>query len=224
MEPMLDDSLWPKEWKTTEYKVYDRFPQLDLPKPQNLDKTFSDCIRGRETARHFSNKTLSLQELSDTLFHTVGITDSLFLGGGKRRAQPSGGGLFPIEIYPLVLHGTKKIPSGIYHYNVCGHRLEAFPWKQNDAERLSVFEWAGNASVAFFMTAVFHRSEVKYRARGYRYALLEAGHIGQNFYLLAQALNLKCVALGGTNDENVEKLLHIDGQAEALVYTILIGK
>ncbi len=34
----------------------------------------------------------------------------------------------------------------------------------------------------------------------------------------------KCCALGGTLDENLEKLIDIDGVTESVVYALAIGK
>jgi SagB-type dehydrogenase family enzyme len=74
------------------------------------------------------------------------------------------------------------------------------------------------------MTDVFWRNQNKYGERGYRYILLEAGHIGQNIYLVSEALGLKCCALGGTRDENLEELVDIDGVTESVVYALAVGK
>lgn len=79
-------------------------------------------------------------------------------------------------------------------------------------------------AVFFLMTAVFHRNQVKYGERGYRYILIETGHIGQNLYLVSEAAGIKCRALGGTRDENIEKLLDIDGIGESVVYAVAVGK
>ena len=73
------------------------------------------------------------------------------------------------------------------------------------------------------ITGVFDRTQVKYGERGYRYALLEAGHVGQNVYLATQALGLGCCGLAGTRDLAIEELLGIDGVTESLLYTLVIG-
>ena len=54
--------------------------------------------------------------------------------------------------------------------------------------------------------------------------LQESGHIGQNIYLVSEALGLKCCALAGTKDENLEKLIDIDGITESVVYALAVGK
>lgn len=144
-----------------------------------------------------------------------------------RRAQASGGARYPIEVYPLVLRSGEGLPAGLYHYNVKLHALETLWDKSFTKEELKdyfVYEWTADASVVFLMTAVFWRNQMKYGERGYRYVLIEAGHIGQNLYLVSEALGLKCCALGGTKDERVEELLDIDGVNESLVYAVAVGE
>jgi SagB-type dehydrogenase family enzyme len=92
--------------------------------------------------------------------------------------------------------------------------------------QIASYEFVEGASLLIFLTAVFWRTQNKYQERGYRFILQESGHIGQNIHLLCEALNLKCCALGGfrISDEQIEKLLNIDGVTESLVYTLVIGK
>mgnify|MGYP000559029437 CR=1 FL=1 len=52
-----------------------------------------------------------------------------------------------------------------------------------------------------FITAIVERSMWKYEDRGYRYILLEAGHVAQNLNLCATAMNLGSLNLGGFFDQ-----------------------
>ena len=129
-------------------------------------------------------------------------------------------------MYPLVLKGSAEVPAGLYHYDVQQHALDVL-WKRSfsseDIEDLFVYEWIKEASCVFILTAVFQRNQIKYGERGYRYILLEAGHIGENVYLAAEALGLKCCGMGGTRDENLEKLIELDGISESVVYALILG-
>ena len=87
-----------------------------------------------------------------------------------------------------------------------------------------MYPYVKNASVAIVMSAIFWRMQNKYGERGYRNILLEAGHIGQNIYLISEALGLKCCAQAGTIDESLEKFLSLDGREESIVYGFAIGK
>ncbi len=80
----------------------------------------------------------------------------------------------------------------------------------------------GAAFVA--VTAVFWRSRFKYGQRGYRFALLEAGHAVQNLLLVATGLGLTALPLGGYYDGAVDHLLGVDGVDESTVYLVAIGR
>jgi len=147
--------------------------------------------------------------------------------GSFRRVQPSGGARFPIETYIIVFRSGSELQQGLYHYDVKNHQLDILwdrAFNNQDIDELFTYLWVKDAAIGLVMTAVFERTQEEYGERGYRYILLEAGHLGQNVYLISEALGLKCCALGGTRDENLEKLIDIDGVTESLVYALAIGK
>ncbi len=216
---------WPDEWKTTYYKAYPRLPKIGLDEdPPRAD--FFDLIKKRHSQRDFTRAPNSKHELSLILKYSCGNMGEM--GGDRhRRAQASGGGRFPIEIYPIVFRQSKDLKAGLYHYNVKDHQLDVLwdrEFSDEDIGQIFTYPWVKDATVGIVMTAVFWRNQNKYGERGYRYILLEAGHIGQNIYLVSEALGLKCCALGGTRDENLEQLIDIDGVTESVVYGFAIGK
>ena len=218
-----DQSEWPAAWRTVYYKTYPRLKRIVLPEVENT-ADFYDLIKKRKSQRNFDRAPVDLSKLSTILKNSCGVTHNW--SAGQSRAQPSGGGRFPIEIYPIVLRGSAELPSGVYHYGVRDHALDVL-WERGfsdeDVARLFTYEWARDASFFLVMTGVFYRNQMKYGERGYRYVLLEAGHIGQNVYLNAAALDVKCCALGGTFDVNLEKLMDIDGITESVVYALALG-
>lgn len=219
-----DASTWPAEWRTIYYKAYPRLLKVKLSRGKPRADFFS-LVRKRRSQRDFRRSRIASRDLSLLLQYGCGIIGS-FNVHQHRRAQPSGGGRFPIEVYPLVFRCT-GVPSGVYHYNVRHHSLDAL-WQREfasaDFDALFTYPWVRDAAAVILMTAVFWRTTRKYGDRGYRYVLHEAGHIGQNLYLTAVALNLKCCALGGTRDEAIEELLDIDGVSESVVYAVAIGR
>lgn len=220
-----EDRYWPKEWKTTYHKTYPRFEKIDLSR-KTVSADFSQLIKNRQSRRDFFREPITKDELSYLLEYSCGDTSQLN-GHRRRRAQPSGGARFPIEVYPFVLRSSNDLKSGLYHYNVSDHQLDVM-WKKEfsdeDLASLFTYKWVQDAALVLIMTAVFWRTQNKYGERGYRYILLEAGHIGQNIYLASEALALKCCALAGTKDEQVEKLLDIDGATESLIYAMVVGR
>lgn len=220
-----DAKDWPDEWKTTYYKSYPRLPKIALdddPPPAD----FFDLIHQRRSRRNFTRVPVTKRELSLLLKYSCGITGPL--GDGRnRRAQPSGGARFPIEVYPIVFRASGDLAAGLYHYDVKNHQFVVL-WEReftdDDIGELFTYPWMKDAAIAFVMTSMFWKSQHKYGERGYRYILLEAGHIGQNLYLVSEALGLKCCALGGTRDEALERLIDIDGVTESVVYAIAAGR
>lgn len=215
------ESQWPEEWKTIYYKEYPGMTQIKLA-DDSPRAEFSELIEKRRSGRTFDGTPMTIGSLSALLRYSCGLLDEQ----SGSRAQPSGGARYPIEMYPVVLKGTEAMPAGIYHYNVKAHALDVLEQKDFSATEIGeiiTYPFAQRASCVMILTAVFSRNQMKYGERGYRYILLEAGHIGQNLYLAAGALGLGCCGLGGTRDEAVEHMLEIDGIGESIVYGLVIG-
>ncbi|MEY4747754.1 MAG: hypothetical protein RLZZ416_803 [Candidatus Parcubacteria bacterium] len=215
----LDPAAWPKEWTEIEYKAYPRFPKVPLA-GEDPSGDLWDAIRGRASQRDFTARPLPLRDISLLLKYSCGTF------AGTRRAQPSGGGRYPIEAYPLIFVGSDGIPSGVYHYNVREHALDSL-WEraftESDAAELFTYPWAQQASLALVLTAVFRRNQAKYGERGYRQILIEAGAIVQNVYLVSQRLGIKCCAIDGVVEPAIEKLIDVDGVSESVLTSIVLG-
>lgn len=219
-----DSRKWPEEWLTTYYKTYPRMPHVSLLN-ERPSADFFELVSRRASRRDFNKNPICFGELSALLKYSCGTTGELETGR-LRRAQASGGARFPIEVYLLLFQPNDILASGLYHYNVKDHALDVLlerPFSDQDMQSFFTYPWVKNASVALILTAVFWRTQHKYGERGYRYVLLEAGHIAQNVYLVAEALGLKCCALAGTRDEKIEELLDIDGVTESVVYALILG-
>lgn len=205
-----------------DYKRYPNAPRVPLPAPSPLSAKLADCLRGRTSTRAFSSTPMTLEHLATFLESGCGIThvDSL-----PRRAQPSGGGLYPVETYPLVF-SIEGLAPGVYHYAPLEHAVELvhpIAGRESVKMALPAALYEGSPAVAFVMTIVFARTQSKYMERGYRFAMLEAGHIAQNFTLLAEAQGLGSVCFGGFYDDDLNKLLELDPDREAAVYGVLAG-
>jgi len=222
-----DSALWPEEWKTIYYKNYPRLEKINLNHQERSFDLF-EAIKKRASKRDMVPENINLDELSVLLKYSCGITH-MTAEGDRKRAQPSGGARFPIETYCLIVKPGDGLAPGLFHYNVEGHYLETLLKKEftkEDLDKIATYEFVKDASLIIFLTAIFWRNQNKYGQRGYRFILQESGHIAQNIYLVSEALNLKCCALGGfrISDEQIEKLLDIDGVTESLIYTAVIGK
>jgi SagB-type dehydrogenase family enzyme len=66
---------------------------------------------------------------------------------------------------------------------------------------------AGNACFAISMIADLARAALRFGNRGYRYALFEAGAIGERLYLGAEALGWNATGIGAFYDDDVHRYL-----------------
>ena len=151
----------------------------------------------------------------------------------KLRAYPSGGGLYPVELY-LYIKDIEGIADGLYLWNPMRSRLIFLkePLEKDELEALlpmtSVKIDPNNASldkcnIITFLVANFRYSSYKYGKLAYKLAILEAGHIGQNIQLAVTALDKKSTALCGYYDDKVEEYLELDGREKTCLYVFTIG-
>ena len=214
---------WSKKPKT--YKIYENpISKITLPAPEfNETIKFWDILVKRHSTRNFSQEPLYLMDLSLLLFGMEGLTR--IFTQFSYRITPSAGGLYPIEIYP-VINNVEGLKKGVYHYNIPDHSLELL--KEGDfrtevAEGCLGQRMAYNSAVNFIYTAIIERSKWKYLQRCYRYIYLDCGHIGQNFYLVAEALGLGACTIGAIFDDELNKILDIDGKDETAIYVGVVG-
>ena len=207
------------------YKEYPDSIQIELPKPETEGgKDLWKILVRRRSFRDFAGALISVSELSQLLWAAQGITTDIRIY--QLRSSPSAGALYPIETYTVVNY-VDSIDQGIYHYNIRKHSLELIQrgtFGQQIARAGLEQNMLALASVVFVLTAVIYRCKWKYRQRAYRYIYLDAGHIGENVALAAEGLNLGCCPVGAFFDEEVNRLIMVDGKEETVIYLIAVGR
>jgi SagB-type dehydrogenase family enzyme len=194
-----------------------------LPEPSVNGMTVEQAIRDRRSIRRYTQQPLNLEQLSQLTYAAQGVTGQM--GELGLRAAPSAGALYPIELY-VAVHRVEDLPPGLYHYRPRTHALELVQSGdlQSDLVDCCVGQtFVGSASVVMIMTAVFERTTRRYGSRGERYVHMEAGHISQNLYLQATSLELGSVAVGAFDDEELNRLLGIQGTDETSLYLHAVG-
>jgi SagB-type dehydrogenase family enzyme len=208
---------------------YDRYPGIDLPTDLvPLEMRVADAIAGRVTARAVEPCPLTLRQVATMLHYAYGVTRSNEGTVFPRpfRVVPSGGALYPLELFFHSSH-VEGLEPGLYHYNPLRHHLRFLRYGDEShrlAEALVQRQLALDTAMLLFITAVFERSTFKYGERGYRFVLLEAGHVAQNVNLVAGALGLGCVNIGGFFDRQIDDLLGLDGLGHSTVYLAGLGR
>ncbi len=175
------------------------------------------AIVQRRTVRSFISKKLSLEELSQLLWAAQGITEKR----GSFRAAPSAGALYPMDIYVVAGNAcVDQLKVGVYHYEAREHMLSMMATEdlRDDLARASLSQmWMAKAPVNIIITAEYKRVCGKYGARVERYAMIEAGHIGQNLFLQAEALGLKAGIVGAFHAAEISKRLNLIRDHEPLI-------
>jgi putative peptide maturation dehydrogenase len=184
-----------------------------------------DALAQRKTTRHFDpDARMTVDELATVLYYVFGCHGYAGMAGNGlmiKRTSPSGGGLHPVEAYPL-LAGVEGIPTGLYHYNARDHSLElvsavrAADIGDMAAEFVCGQRYFASAHALFLMTARFYRSFWKYRRHQKAQAalMMDAAHLSQTLYLVAAELGLGAFVTAAVNGANIEERLGLDGCTE----------
>lgn len=211
----------PKKWEKIYYKAYARLDEIVLPKSNLKKSILKEVFDDRKSSRKTSYKLLTISNIANILYYSAGIKNTKDYRF-PNRFYPSAGARYPLEIYILPFNSDLK--KGIYHYYLKNHSLEKLLDFDNfDYNKYFNQTWIKKASCLILITAMFKRTTLKYGDRGYRYIMIEAGHLGQNIYLVCSALGIGCCAIGGYKDDRLNQLLDIDGIDEAIVYAIAVG-
>jgi putative peptide maturation dehydrogenase len=197
---------------------------LELPLVRGEGSLY-DSLSARRTARSFDGaRPLPGDEFALLLYEVFGcraysaIRPEIVV---LRKASPSGGGLHPVEVYP-VIRNVDGFEPGIYHYAVRDHALEPVVsmTQLEAAGAISAFttgqRWFSDAAAAFVLTARFRRNFWKYRRHPKAYAtlLLDAGHLSQTLYLVSTDLGLGAFFTNLVDAGRIEDELGLDGYAE----------
>jgi SagB-type dehydrogenase family enzyme len=195
--------------------------------PPVPESSLSGLIRRRRSCRAYLPRPMPLSAVSALAAAAYGIVENASLEGVGiflRRSVPSAGGLFPLELF-VFLQRVEGLSDGLYHYDVRGHSLE--PLRGDPIADLAPFlypyPFVRDANLVFALAAVFGRNQKKYGPRGYRYTLLEAGHVAQNICLRAVELGLGTLCMGGFEDSRLNRMLGLEPHREGVVYAVAAG-
>jgi SagB-type dehydrogenase family enzyme len=210
--------------KPETYKRYVDSKKIQLPPPEQAKiMSVDEALRRRRSIRAFSDKPLTMEQLSYLLWASTGIQRRE--GGCKFRTAPSAGALYAIETY-VIANKVRDLETALYHYSIKSHLLEELErgeFSHSIARAALGQEMFLGAAAIFVWTTIFNRSKWKYRQRAYRYIYLEAGHIAQNLALTATSLNLGSCQVGAFYDDEVNRIVGSDGTKESTIYLSVVG-
>lgn len=217
------------------YKLYPKFVShslSDFIDNENPIDEFSKLILTRRSKRSFNVEyKISLFELAQILHFSYGINLEEKLndidGHMGFRAVPSAGGLYPLEIYIVLINS--HIESGLYHYSVRDSNLVLLK-TGNHLEYLKTIIQAepyiniNTAGGLVFITSMAERQIMKYGERSYRFTLQEVGYVTQMMSLLFEKIKFGSCITGAYIDDEINNFIGIDGVFETVQNVLIFGK
>ena len=160
-----------------------------------------------------------LKTLATWLYLADGETIERPGPAGKQwvRTCPSSGALFPFEIY-VAAFAVEGLEPGLYHYSVRDFALRKM---RDGLETLNQIKrgrpdlnFLNSVPAALLVSTVYCRSSWRYRQRGYRCALIDAGHLVQNIVGVANGLGIQTMPRFLVNDSTMRELIGIPADAD----------
>jgi len=185
---------------------------ITLPEPVKTGgMPLMEALNLRQTKRAFSDKELSLQEVSNLLWAAFGINRP---EDGKRTA-PSAINAQEIDIYV-------SLKSGIYVYLPKENILKAVAagdFRKNMGRQAFV----GEAALVLIYVADYSKMSSRLNdERKAFYAATDTGFISQNVYLFAASENMATVVIGAFVDADVRNVIPLE-EHQKVVLTQAIG-
>jgi SagB-type dehydrogenase family enzyme len=185
-----------------------------------------EAIEQRRSIRDYSSAPLDLDELSYLLWCTQGVQE---VTGGSltMRTVPSAGARHALETF-LCVNDVTGVRPGLYRFLALDHALVEENADPGFADRLVDAclgqQFVKSCAVTFVWVADVYRMTYRYGERGYRYLHLDAGHVCQNLYLAAEAIGCGVCAIAAFDDDDVNRVLGLDGETRFAIYLGTVGK
>jgi len=187
-------------------------------------RSLAEVVRAYRPAPGFGAQPILFATLGRLLEAANGVTGR-GPGGVALRAAPSAGALYAGEIY-VACERVQGLAPGLYYYSPLSRSLARLREGPQLAELQAGLEEPGRAqaaAAAVLLTNVFDRYRWRYANRGYRYALIDSGHIGENLRLATTSAGLAEWGPLRFHDDRLNSLLGADGTSEAVCAVHLLG-
>ena len=185
----------------------------------------ASAIRNRQSRRKFTDKPLTLDELSFLLWATQGIRQQLNKVTALRMV-PSAGARHALETY-LCVFNVEGLKTAIYRYLPLEHELLLEFHMPNARQQLVEAtlgqSFVGQAATTFIWTAIPYRMEWRYGLAAHKVIALDAGHVCQNLYLACEAIGAGTCAVAAYHQRLMDQLVRVDGTDEFVIYLAPVG-
>jgi len=213
--------------KPLPYKIYPGAASVAMPRDLNLSTTPTLAALSSYVPADFS-VSIETAALTRILFCTDGLTRHKKVGADDYhfRAAASAGALYPIEVYVAAAE-VDGLEAGLYHFSPADLRMAGLrrgDWRGYIAEAAARRPSIRHARAVIALSAIYWRSEWKYRARAYRYCYWDAGTLLANLLAAAAAEEISAEVVTAFEDPALESLLGIDDEREGMIALVALGR
>jgi SagB-type dehydrogenase family enzyme len=211
------------------FKIYETLAPIPLPRELGgLSMPTLAAIDGR-TPYGAARVVPDAVQLARIFHYSAGITKERVYSGGQRfyfRAAACTGALYHIDLY-LVCGDLPGVEAGVYHFGP--HDFALRKLRAGDHRGALVHATAAEPSIAHapavvVCTSTFWRNSWKYQARAYRHCWWDSGTLLAHLLATARAEDLPARVVLGFVDREVDALLGLDGQKEASLALVSLGR
>ncbi|MDY6784465.1 MAG: PatA/PatG family cyanobactin maturation protease [Cyanobacteriota bacterium] len=221
-------------------------PQFSIDAIRQRDRTLTTALEKRASIRDYDeNHPITIEQLSELLYRTARVKEiytqdaeqqellkaeygeDFDWGEISRRPYPCGGGMYELEIYPVVRR-CEGVKPGLYHYDPLNHQLAQIDAAEADIQALikDAHQSSGEQGVPqvlLVVTARFGRLFRKYRSLAYALVLKHVGVLYQNLYLVATNMGLAPCSLGAGDSDRFGRATGLDYVVESSVGEFMLG-
>ncbi|MDM5155094.1 SagB family peptide dehydrogenase [Bacillus sp. DX1.1] len=216
---------WEADWddKPFSYKLYRGLPTIPLcPEiPLTLENLEASQKPDLREIGHFLWYVFGLTQCCQLTMSSDFIEQEIAFIQSYRRFAPSGGGLYPNELYMYLK--IDHLPTGVYHYDVAHHRLVLLREGNFDSYLARSLGDRCDTSVCFglvFVSTMFWKNFFKYNNFSYRLQGLDAGVLIGQLQEVAKRFDFTSGVYFQFLDRAINHLLGLSAQEES-AYAII---
>ncbi|PGS51760.1 SagB family peptide dehydrogenase [Bacillus sp. AFS041924] len=221
-----NQSDWEVDWEDAPltYKLYKDLPTipLSLNVPLSLKENRAKMKPNLNEIGYLLWYVYGLTQVAQTAISS-GSNGTVSIMSSNRRFVPSGGGLYPNELY--VYLKCENVSSGIYHYDVARHCLVLLREGNFDSY---VSRALGNRCeipkcfCTVFISTMFWKNFFKYNNFSYRLQGLDCGVLMGQILEMAKRFGFKAGVYYQFLDQAINHLIGLHEREESVYSTILL--
>lgn len=207
-----------------------RVPLINVNINKIQIKSIIKCLKDRTSCRNFSTDRVTFEEVSMILKYSCGV--NRIDNNENFYTYPISGGIDSLN-YVVVINNVENVDNGVYLYDTIDNELillfENFELEEYEKITGSYY-FANKSCFSIHILGDTSKKCQKYQDRGYRFLLIEVGHVAQNMCLLSEGIGVSTLVSGGFLDYDFLEFIKMKiGYLEffnnnILIYEIFFGK